>query len=201
MQNDYDYFDCNISDIEKDINSNIDYREEFYRMNKEYGVDMLYIRTNKRIRCICYNVRTKDGDSKCKICGGKGIVCSLEKVTGIRQNFERPITEQYTKLGLSSSNTAVIYFSNEVAPSINDEILITAYDRSTNVPIPVNIIMSLKIILIEKVRGEHGRVEVYRCFCKFAPEKVILNQRRLNAIPSVDKKKIMKGARYTWPEA
>ena len=199
MSNKYNYFDCDISNVEKDI-EDIDLRKEFDYMNDEYGIDMLYIRTNKRIRCKCYNPRTKDGDSKCKICGGKGKVCSIENVKGIRQNFERPVTEQYLKIGLSASNTAIIYFSNKVAPVINDEILIVAYDRSGDTPIPVNISMSLKIIMLEKVRGDKGRVEGYRCFSKFAPEKVVLNQRRLNAIPPTDKKKIMKGFRYTWPE-
>ena len=198
MGNNYNYFDCDISNIEKDTND-IDFRKEFTYMNEEFGFDMLYIRTNKRIRCKCYNPRTKDGDSKCKICGGKGKICSIEKIKGIRQNFERPVTEQYLKLGLSASNTTIIYVSNDIAPTINDEILVVAYERSGDTPIPVNITMSLRIIMIEKVRGSHGRVEAYRCFAKFSPEKVETNQRRLNVIPVKDKKKIMKGARYTWP--
>lgn len=195
----YDYFDCDISNIEKDTDD-INFRKEFNSLNEQFGFDMLYIRANKRIRCKCYNPRTKDGDSKCKICGGKGKLCCIEKIKGIRQNFERPVTEQYLKLGLSASNTTILYVSNEVAPVINDEVLIVAFSRDGDVPIPVNIKMSARLIMIEKVRGTNGRVEAYRCFAKFAPERVVLNQRRLNAIPAIDKKKIMKGVRYTWPE-
>lgn len=198
--NDFNYFNYDdISNIEKDV-ADIDFRKEYVLLNDEYGIDMLYIRTNKRTRCRCYNKRTKDGSSKCKICGGTGKVSIIEKVKGIYQNYDETGFERMTELGLSSSNTVIFYFDISVVPTVNDRIILVAYDRSTQTPIPVNISKSMIIISVDPIRGESGRIEVYKCFAKYTPEKIIDDQRRLNAIPIEDKKKLMRGVRYTWPQ-
>ena len=188
-----------ISDIEKDVAA-IHLRGEFKLLNAEYGVTMLYIRSNKKIRCRCYNPRTKDGNVNCKICGGTGRVSSIETVKGIYQNYDETGFMRETELGASTSNTVILYFDEKTVPTVNDRILLTAFDRSTSVPVPVNISKSMIIISVDPIRGEAGRVEAYKCFAKYAPEKIEYDQRRLNSIPVKDKIKIMKGVKYTWPQ-
>lgn len=191
--------DGSFSDIEKDV-SIIDFRKEFEYLNKEYGIDMLYIRSNKRIKCRCYNPRTKDGDVNCKICGGTGRVSSVEKIKGIYQNYDETGFVRNTKIGDSTSNTVIFYFDINTVPTVNDRILLVAFERSISIPIPINISKSMVIISVDPIRGESGRIEVYKCFAKYAPEKLIYDQKRLNSIPLKAKKEIMKGVKYTWPQ-
>lgn len=196
MENNIGMFDLrNICHIEKDIYF-INMRSEFDFLNDEYGINMLYVRSNPRTICRCYDKLTQDGDSKCRICGGTGKLSSIECVKGIYQNIEENKYNIMMEADLKISNTAVVYFNYKAVPKVNDRLFITAYKEN----IPVNIIKSLVIRAIQPVRVDNGRIEFYKCFARFAPEKIIEDQRRLNKVPYEFKKKIMKGARYSWPQ-
>ena len=194
---DYSYDD--ISNIEKDM-EDIDLRKEVEMLIEEYGVEMLYIRNNRKLKCRCYNNRTKDGDTNCKICGGSGFVSILERVKGIYQNYDETGFVRETEVGDVTSNTVIFYFNEKTVPVVGDRILLVAYDRTTSIPVPININKSMSIISVDPIRGDRGRIESYKCFAKYAPEKITLDQKRLNCIPLKDKKKIMKGVKYTWPQ-
>lgn len=196
MEDNIGMFDLrNICHIEKDIHF-INMRSEFDFLNDEYGINMLYVRSNPRTICRCYDKLTQDGDSKCRICGGTGRLSSIECVKGIYQNIEGNKYNIMMEADLKISNTVVVYFNHKAVPKINDRLFITAYNDN----IPVNIIKSLVIRAVQPIRCDNGRIEFYKCFARFAPEKIIEDQRRLNKVPYGFKKKIMKGARYSWPQ-
>ena len=196
MENNIGMFDLrNICHIEKDIHF-INMRSEFDFLNDEYGINMLYVRSNPRTICRCYDKLTQDGDSKCKICGGTGKISIIECIKGIYQNIEENKYDNMMEPDLKISNTVVVYFNHKAVPKINDRLFITAYKDN----IPVNIIKSLVIRAVQPIRCDNGRIDFYKCFARFAPEKIIEDQRRLNKVPYEFKKKIMKGARYSWPQ-
>lgn len=177
----------------------IDLREDFQNMNNQFGLKILVIRKNKNTRCKCWSPLNSDGDSNCKICGGSGKLNIIEQVQGIHEQISSSNTSaviKMTELGLSIANTIVMYFDFKVAPRPQDRIFIVGYD---NKGIPVDIKKSCTVVSVEPVRGDRGRLELYKVYAKYAPEKIKLDQRRLNAIPVIDKAKIVKGVRYTWP--
>lgn len=175
----------------------INLRDEFELLQDEFSMSILLIRNNKNTRCKCYNPLHKDGDRKCKICGGTGKISSIEKVDVIHQNVNSSGFIKMTELGLSVTNTIVLYFNVKSIPKVQDQVLIVGFDKDG---IPVDIKRSCTIASVQEVRGDNGRVEFYQTYAKYSPEKIELNQRRLNAIPPAFKKKIMEGKRFTWPQ-
>lgn len=175
----------------------IDLREEFKLLQDDFSMNILLIRNNKNSRCKCYNPLHKDGDRKCKICGGTGKVSSIEKVRVINQNVNSSGFVKMTELGLSVSNTILLYFDVKAIPKVQDQVLIVGFDKDK---IPVDIKRSCTIVSVQEVRGDNGRIEFYEVYAKHSPEKIELNQRRLNAIPPAFKKQISEGKRFTWPQ-
>lgn len=177
----------------------INLRREFENMNNQFGLNVLLIRKNKNSRCKCWNQLNRDGDPRCKICGGTGKVSSIEQVKAINETASATNTSammKMTELGLTVANTIVMYIDYRVAPRVSDRFFIVGYD---SYGLPVDIKKSCTIASIEPVRGDKGRLELYKAYCKLTPDKIIQDQKRLNAIPSQDKLKLTKGVRYTWP--
>lgn len=177
--------------------SDIDLRQEFEGLKNEFNLKVLLIRTNQRTRCKCYDPYNHDGDSNCKICGGTGKLNMIEMTPTIHENFNTSSLIKMTELGLSVSNTILLFFDYKVIPKVRDRVLIVGYDSRG---IPVDIKKDCTIASVEEVRGENGRIELYMVYAKYSPENIKRDQRRLNRIPPKVKKEIMKGRRYTWPQ-
>lgn len=175
----------------------IDIRKEFELLQREFSISILLIRNNKNTRCRCYDPLHKDGDRECKICGGTGRVSSIEKVDVIHQNVDSNGFAAMTELGLTVSNTIVLYFDSKSVPKVNDQVLIVGYDEFGS---PVDIKKSCTVYAVHEVRGDSGRIEYYHVYAKYSPEKIAMDQKRLNAIPPASKLQIAKGKRYTWPQ-
>ena len=85
---------------------------------------------------------------------------------------------------------------HKIVPRPQDRILIVGFDQYG---VPVDIKKSCVIASIDENRGDDGRVEAYTVYAKYAPEKIELDQRRLNSLPPKVKFEISKGRRYSWP--
>jgi hypothetical protein len=180
-----------------DINlKQIDLRKEFEGIENEFKFDVLLVRTNNLTRCKCYDPLHGDGNRKCRICGGSGRVNLIEKVPVVHENVNTDGFVKMTELGLSASNTIILYMNFKIMPKVRDKIFIVGYDKYK---LPIDIKRSCTVMSAEEVRGENGRVEGYLVYAKYTPEQILLEQRRLNAIPPKSKSEIMKGKRYTWP--
>lgn len=176
---------------------NIDLRKEFEFLQEHFSMDVLMIRSNKHSRCKCYDPLHRDGDRRCKICGGTGKISSIEKISAIHQNVDSASSLKITELGLSISNTVVLYFDLRAVPKAQDQVLIVGFDKYG---CPVDIKKSCTIVSVQEVRGDNGRVEMYQVYAKYAPEKIEVDQKRLNSIPPKHKLEIAKGKRYIWPQ-
>lgn len=175
----------------------IDLRKEFKLLQEYFSMEVLMIRNNKHSRCKCYDPLHRDGDRKCRICGGTGKVSSIEQIKAIHQNVNSSGFVKMTELGLSVSNTIVLYFDLKAVPKVQDQILIVGFD---SYGCPVDIKKSCTIVSVQEVRGDNGRIEIYQVYAKYSPEKIDIDQRRLNAIPPKQKREISKGKRYIWPQ-
>ena len=174
----------------------IDMRREFDSLNSQLSMKVLLIRQNKKSRCKCYSSIHKDGDTRCKICGGTGKLSFIEQVSVIHDTFYRPFMVQLAQMGLSVNNTVVFYMDHKIVPRPQDRILMVGFDQYG---VPVDIKKSCVIASIDENRGDDGRVEAYTVYAKYAPEKIELDQRRLNSLPPKVKFEISKGRRYSWP--
>ena len=105
-------------------------------------------------------------------------------------------TIKLTEMGLSAMNTVVFYFDHKTAPRVQDRIFIVGYDSQG---LPIDIKKSCTIVSAMQMRGDGGRLEMYKVYAKYSPEKIRQDQKRLNSIPPNHKAKIIKGVKYTWP--
>lgn len=183
----------NTPDIEL---SEIDLRHEFDTLEEEFSLKVLLVRANKLTKCKCFNPLHGDGDRKCRICGGTGNINIIEQVSAIHENINANALVKMTELGLSVSNTIILELAYKLMPKVRDKVFIVGYDSKG---LPVDIKKSCSIVSVDEIRGENGRVELYQVYAKYSPDQILLDQRRLNAIPPKQKAEIIKGRRYTWP--
>lgn len=184
--------------IEPDLDlRDVNIREVYSSLERQFGLKALLVRTNKLTRCKCFNVLNSDGDSDCKICGGTGKLSMIEQVKTVYQNVTTKEYMTMTELGMSAINTIVFYFDNKIAPRVQDRIFVVGYDQYG---LPIDIKKSCTIASVQQIRGDNGRLELYKVYAKYTPEKIKQDQRRLNSIPPSDKLRIIKGVRYTWPQ-
>lgn len=177
------------------MNVNIDLREEMNSFMKDFSMPVLIVRNNNLTRCSCYDPLHRSGKRNCKICGGTGKISLIHKIDVICQTNGRSDYGKMSELGLSVSNTIVMYFRYNDIPKNGDQIFIVGFDNKN---IPIDIKKSCSIISVEEIRGDHGRVEYYKTYAKYSPENIINDQKRLNAIPLAYKKKIMEGGKLSW---
>lgn len=179
------------------IQDNIDLREEFEYLKDKFSMQVLLIRNNNNTRCKCYDPLHRDGNRKCKICGGSGKISSIEKIDIIYQNVSKSDNLKLTEVGLSITNTLNFYIDRKVFPRVQDQILIVGFD---NKGLPVDIKKSCTVVSVQEIRGDKGRNELFQVYAKYSPNKIKIDQKRLNSIPLEHKKKIADGKRYIWPQ-
>lgn len=175
----------------------IDLREEFDFLQNEFSLSILLIRNNNNTRCKCYDPLHRDGNRNCKICGGSGKISSIEKINAIHQNANKDSNVKLTEIGLSITNTISFYIDRIYFPKVQDQILIVGFDKNG---LPVDIKKSCTIVSVQEIRGDHGRNELFQIYAKYSPDKVKVDQRRLNSIPLEHKKKLSEGKKYIWPQ-
>lgn len=134
----------------------IDLRKELDYLIENYGVNVLYIRSSKYIKCKCYDELYKAGNSRCKLCLGTGKLTSIEP-TKIFFNNEK----YYSYLSHGGKyNTIVGEFilKYNIAPKFNDRILIVGSNK-------YNLVTDVKKVYlisnVNEVRCDNGRVEFY----------------------------------------
>lgn len=180
--------------------NDVDAREELELILEENKIDVLYVRSNTRTRCKCYDPLHKDGNSNCKICRGTGLIPSIEKM----EVFCNPTSmddairlsgQKRTELGDANVMTQTFYLKHNERPKSGDRVLIVGYDKYN---LPTEVKESSIVSVPREVRGYHGRVEMNKIICRTSPQMLEKDQKRLNSIPNKDKIKLMKGVRYQW---
>lgn len=180
------------------MNNSINLRKEFDYLVNEFGINAFIIRKLKHTRCKCYNYLNRDGNSKCKICGGSGNLNSIEKIKILVQDVSKNASYMnMSDFGLTISNTYVIYCKFDTVPKVGDQIFITGFGKDN---LPIDIKYDCLIVSLKETRGDGGKIEFYHLLTEFKAEKMRIDQSRLNAIPTKVKKKLMEGDRFIWPK-
>lgn len=175
----------------------IDLREEFELLQNEFSLSILLIRNNNDTRCKCYDPLHRDGNRDCKMCGGTGKISSIEKINVIHQNANKDSNVKLTEIGLSITNTINFYINRKYFPKVQDQILIVGFDKNG---LPIDIKKNCTIVSVQEVRGDSGRNEFFQVYAKYSPDKIKVDQKRLNSIPYEYKKKLAEGKKYVWPQ-
>ena len=77
------------TNIKSEVNNvEINLRHESESLTNEFGIDVLYVRNCKFVRCKCFNSLNATGDPNCKLCFGTGHFNSIEKIKVIESTFK-----------------------------------------------------------------------------------------------------------------
>lgn len=196
----YKLYNYNRSDM---WNVPIDMRYESNGLINEFGVEMLYIRNCKYVKCKCYNDLHKAGDSKCPYCHGSGYMASIEKVKLIESSNGKPyMWNNFLKrlnIGSIDQKADVLYIQQFFNPKERDFVLKVTWDQKLN--IPIDIIKVFNLIDIYEMRGDNGRTELYGCLTENRPDLIDPFYKTLRSIPQKAVQTLLKGGKFVWPTA
>ena len=180
-------------------NVNIDLRHESDILTEEFGIDMLYIRNCKFVRCRCFNDANKTGDPNCKICMGSGYFASIQKVKAI-ESSNSPYSSNNaiakTNIGVSDQKNEVYYLEHFYAPKERDVLLKVTWDKKGN---PIDVAKVLEIINVYEMRGDNGRVELDGCVINNRTDLVRSYTDALRRLPQKAVREMLKGGKSIWP--
>lgn len=184
-------------EIDKTFNKlgKINLREQFELLQNQFSISIFIIRKNKLTKCKCYNPLHRTGDANCKICGGSGMLNTIEKIEAIQQTMDTEDALQNTELGIVVSDLMCFYINHKDIPFEKDELLIVGYNEKK---IPIDIKENYIIQSVQPLKGDNGRIELYKVFAKKSQERIQINQKRFNSIPIQQKIKLMQGKKFTW---
>ena len=118
-------------------NVEINLRHESKTLTDEFGINVLYIRNCKFVRCKCFDDLNKTGDPNCKLCFGTGHFASIEKIQAIESSnsaysSDNSITQ--LPIGATDQKNEVYYIDgNEFIWYDNEHcVVICGYDKNNN---------------------------------------------------------------------
>ena len=174
----------------------IDLRKEILTLLKDFGLNALYVRENKYVRCVCYNPLHRSGESSCKVCGGFGHLTAIESVRLIYDNDYYRNTEATNQgLGIVNEDKVTFYMDHKMQPKVKDRVYITSWLNK----IPEEILRVYIITSVDEMRMDDGRIEGYTVVAKLRPDLVQNANSSLMALDYPAKIEIGKGGRHLWP--
>lgn len=188
------------TDKSKDIwNVEIDLRYESDGLISEFGIDVLYVRNCKFVRCRCFDDLNKTGDPKCPICFGTGHFASIEKLQCIESSnspYSSTNSLQQTNIGVTDEKNEIYYIRHDKTPKIRDMILKVTWDKDKN---PVDVVQVLEITNIYEMRGTGGRVELDGCLINDRTDLVKPFSDSIKRLTRKGMNQLLKGGKYIWP--
>ena len=180
-------------------NVEINLRYESKTLTNEFGIDVLYIRNCKFVRCKCFDDLNKIGDPNCKLCFGTGHFASIEKIQAIESsNSAYSSNSSITQLpiGVTDQKNEVYYIRHPFVPKERDMILKVTWDKQGY---PIDIIKVLEIINVYEMRGDKGRVELNGCLVNNRTDLVRPFTKVLSFLPRKIVSPLLKGGKSIWP--
>lgn len=180
-------------------NVSIDLRHESDGLISEFGIDVLYVRNCKFVRCTCFDDLNKTGDPKCPICFGTGHFASIEKLQCIESSnsaYSSTNSLLQTNIGVTDEKNEIYYIRHDKTPKIRDMILKVTWDRDKN---PVDIVQVLEITNIYEMRGTNGRVELDGCLINDRTDLVKPFSDSIKRLTRKGMNQLLKGGKYIWP--
>ena len=180
-------------------NVDIDMRHESKVLNDVFGIDVLYVRNCKFVRCTCFDDLNKVGDPNCKLCLGSGYFASIQKIRAIESSNSAYSSDNSilkTPIGTTDQKNEVYYIRHQDNPKERDMILKVTWDKHGN---PVDVVKVLEIINVYEMRGDNGRVELNGCLINNRTDLVRQYKAVLAALPKKAVSQLLKGGKSIWP--
>jgi hypothetical protein len=102
-------------------------REDFESILQEFGHNILLVRSSTKIKCSCWNEKTREASSNCPICFGLGFVPKVEKHTVRVQDasiaISYPGMGERSKIGEMAVPGFFYFFKHDVKVELGDLIL------------------------------------------------------------------------------
>lgn len=180
-------------------NVNIDLRHDTKLLIKEFGINVLYVRNCKFVRCRCFNDLNKTGDPSCPLCRGTGYFASIQKVKTLESSngaYSSENSIKQTNIGVTDQKKELYYLDYQLNPKERDVILKVSWDKKGY---PVDIIKVLEIINVYEIRGDNGRVELNGCLINNRTDLIKPFGDTIMRLPRKAVTELLKGGKYIWP--
>ena len=180
-------------------NVNIDLRHETQILTEEFGINVLYVRNNKFVKCKCFDDLNKTGNSKCPYCHGSGYFNSIQMIPAIESsNSPYSSTNNIFKnpIGVTDQKNEIYYLKYIYTPKERDFILKVTWDKDNN---PVDLVKVLEIINVWDTRGDNGRSEFFACLINDRTDLMDSFSKTIKSLPQKAINELLKGGKYIWP--
>lgn len=188
------------TDKESEVrNVEINLRHEAETLTSEFGINVLYIRNCKFVRCRCFDDLNKTGDPDCKLCFGTGHFASIEKIQAIESSnsaYSSDSSITQLPIGVTDQKNEVYYIRHPFVPKERDMILKVTWDSQGY---PVDIVKVLEIINVYEMRGDKGRVELNGCLVNNRTDLVRSFTKILSSLPRKAILPLLRGGKTIWP--
>lgn len=181
-------------------NVEIDLRKESTSLTDTFGINLLYIRNCKFIRCKCFNDLNKTGDPNCKLCYGTGHFASINMIKAIESSnsaYSSTNSIIQTPIGVTDQKNEIYYIQQQYNPKERDILLKVTWDKK--IKIPVDIIKVLEITNVYEMRGDNGRVELNGCVINNRTDLIPQFNSILKSLPVKSLQILQKGGKSIWP--
>ena len=188
------------TDKESEVrNVEINLRHEAETLTNEFGINVLYIRNCKYVRCSCFDDLNKTGDPNCKLCFGTGHFASIEKIQAIESSnsaYSSDSSITQLPIGVTDQKNEVYYIRHPFVPKERDMILKVTWDSQGY---PIDIVKVLEIINVYEMRGDKGRVELNGCLVNDRTDLVRPFTKILSSLPRKAVSPLLRGGKTIWP--
>ena len=180
-------------------NVEINMRQEANSLINEFGINVLYIRNCKYVRCSCFDDLNKTGDPNCKICMGSGYFASIQKTQAIESSnsaYSDSNSIAQMSIGVTDQKNEIYYIRHNLNPKERDYILKVTWDTNGN---PIDIVKVLEIVNVYEMRGDNGRIELTGCVVNDRTDMVRSFTQMLKQLPPKARNHLAKGGKSIWP--
>lgn len=180
-------------------NVEINLRHDAELLTDEFGINVLYVRNCKFVRCTCFDDLDKTGDPHCKLCMGTGHFASLQKIKAIessRSAYSSDNAIEANPIGVTNQKSEIYYIQHQFNPKTRDIILKVTWDKQGY---PIDVLQVLEIINVYEMRGDKGRVELNGCVIDDRTDLVKEYNKALKSLPKKSVAQLLKGGKSIWP--
>ena len=180
-------------------NVEINMRQESNILTDNFGINVLYVRNCKFVRCTCFDDLNKVGDPNCKLCMGTGHFASIQKIKAIESSYRAYTPNnsiKSTPIGVTNQKNEIYYIRHQYTPKERDMILKVTWDSNGY---PIDVLQVLEIVSVYEMRGDNGRVELNGCVIDNRTDLVIPFSNTLTSLPKKAVMQLLKGGKYIWP--
>ena len=180
-------------------NVEINMRQEANSLINEFGINVLYIRNCKYVRCSCFDDLNKTRNTNCKICMGSGYFASIQKTQAIESSnsaYSDSNSIAQMPIGVTDQKNEIYYIRHNLNPKERDYILKVKWDINGNL---IDIVKVLEIVNVYEMRGDNGRIELTGCVVNDRTDMVRSFTQMLKQLPPKAKNYLAKGGKSIWP--